>query len=80
MAHVLLLLFSPRAMFIASFACMCMEKGNTSFTALILAWGLLTSFSRVLLGRHYLGDVIAGVLLGVVITGLVTQVGETEQW
>ena len=57
-----------------------MEKGNTSFTALILAWGLLTSFSRVLLGRHYLGDVIAGVLLGVVITGLVTQVGETEQW
>ncbi len=33
-------------------------------TALFCAWAACTSASRVVMGRHYAGDVAAGVLLG----------------
>lgn len=32
---------------------------------IVIGWAATTSFSRVLLGRHFVFDVIAGVLLGV---------------
>ena len=63
-----------RAVFIAGFACVCWGWGNRPLCAAIAAWGLATAVSRALMGRHYIGDVIAGTALGLVTTALVTQV------
>ena len=64
-----------RAVFIAGFACVCWGWGNRPLCAAIAAWGLATSASRALMGRHYVSDVIAGIALGIVTTAIVTQVG-----
>lgn len=37
---------------------------DTLYTVLILLWALLVSLSRVFVGKHFLGDVLAGALLG----------------
>lgn len=63
-----------RAIFIASFACVYWQWEELWLTAAALGWGLMTSASRALMGRHYVGDVLAGIGLGVFITSLVTQV------
>jgi membrane-associated phospholipid phosphatase len=39
------------------------QQGTTP-GALFCAWAACTSASRVVMGRHYVGDVLAGVLLG----------------
>ena len=31
----------------------------------LISWAILTSYSRIYLGKHYLGDVICGALLGI---------------
>ena len=36
---------------------------------------MVTALSRALMGRHYLGDVMAGLLVGVATTAIVTKVG-----
>lgn len=36
----------------------------------------MTALSRALMGRHYLGDVVAGLLVGFVTTAIVTKVSE----
>ncbi|KAF3615765.1 putative ethylene-responsive transcription factor-like [Capsicum annuum] len=36
------------------------------FMVIVIGWAATTAFSRVLLGRHFVFDVVAGVLLGVV--------------
>jgi undecaprenyl-diphosphatase len=42
--------------------------------ALFLApWGLLVGFSRVVLGVHYLSDVVLGFLLGASLAGIVVS-------
>lgn len=41
--------------------------GPPWFAALILLWGPLMAFSRVLLGVHYLSDVLGGLALGLVL-------------
>jgi len=64
-----------RAVFIAGFACVCWGWGNRPLCAAIAAWGLATSASRALMGRHYISDVVAGIALGIVTTAIVTQVG-----
>ncbi|XP_059074138.1 probable lipid phosphate phosphatase beta [Cryptomeria japonica] len=72
---------ASRACFIGSFLCLCLQfleaqipgsvGGNQSvgiFRAvviLIMAWAIATSTSRILLGRHYVLDVMAGGCLGV---------------
>ncbi|GLJ14152.1 hypothetical protein SUGI_0227130 [Cryptomeria japonica] len=72
---------ASRACFIGSYVCLCLQLleaqmpgfvvGNLSvgfFRAvviLIMVWSIATSTSRILLGRHYLLDVIAGGCLGV---------------
>jgi undecaprenyl-diphosphatase len=37
------------------------------FTVLIICWGAIVCYSRVYLGVHYPGDVIAGAMLGTVV-------------
>lgn len=51
---------------------------NGNHTLLCLAavvWALVTASSRAMMGRHYVGDVLAGALLGVMTTAVITQVG-----
>lgn len=45
-----------------------------TFCALAIIWALLTGFSRAVMGRHYICDVLAGLLAGTCTTALVTQV------
>jgi len=50
-------------------------RATTPLLAVVLAcvWATCTAMSRVLLGRHYVSDVLAGALLGVAIAALVSQ-------
>ena len=41
------------------------------FTLAIILWALLTSYSRIYLGVHYPGDVMGGILLGLLLGFLV---------
>ena len=48
------------------------------YTVLTLIWALLTAYSRVYLGVHYVGDVVCGAVLGIfvalVVYGVFRQV------
>lgn len=55
---------ASRASFIAFFGVICLNGGNPLLAIALLVWGMLTAVSRALLGRHYLGDVVAGVVVG----------------
>lgn len=35
------------------------------FVPIVATWALITSISRVLLGRHFVFDVLAGIFLGI---------------
>lgn len=64
-----------RAMFLTLYALVWLQQGSQMAWAVpIVVWGLVTAFSRCLMGRHFLGDVLAGLLVGVLTTAVVTQV------
>jgi len=44
------------------------------FTILILAWVPLVSLARITMGLHYLSDVLAGMVLGVMVGLLILQI------
>ncbi|EIE23953.1 acid phosphatase/Vanadium-dependent haloperoxidase [Coccomyxa subellipsoidea C-169] len=65
---------AARAMFLALYALVWLQQGSQMAWAVpIIVWGLATAFSRCLMGRHFLGDVLAGLLVGVLTTAVVTQ-------
>ena len=39
-------------------------KGRGPFVATLFIWALLVSTSRVFLGKHFVGDVLTGALIG----------------
>ncbi|SMO36552.1 undecaprenyl-diphosphatase [Saccharicrinis carchari] len=47
---------------------------NTYYTAFMLIWSVLVSYSRIYLGVHFPGDVIGGLLLGALLGYLVYKV------
>lgn len=52
---------------------------NGSWMGLALSfWGVVVALSRALLGRHYLGDVCAGAVVGLLNTALITKVCPNE--
>lgn len=69
------LLSRCRASFIALFAAVCWHATSKPLAAVVLGWGAATAASRALLGRHFLGDVAAGCLVGAATTAVITQVG-----
>ena len=60
---------SSRAVFIGGMAWACMRS---HWRGLIVLWATGTASSRVLLGRHYVGDVVAGTLLGLALAAFMT--------
>jgi undecaprenyl-diphosphatase len=48
-----------------------MGLGSIGLGFLLLVWALLVALSRVAMGVHYLSDVLAGMVLGLVIAGVV---------
>lgn len=63
-----------RVGFVITFCFCCYHATNPTICAIILGWGLLTALSRAFMGRHYLGDVVAGLVLGLATTAVVTKV------
>jgi undecaprenyl-diphosphatase len=49
---------------LATFVLSLMKRKNLFFTFLILLWAAVIAYSRVYLGVHYPGDVLAGALAG----------------
>jgi len=65
---------SSRMSMVASLALMCTPLGISRQAGLsVLTWALLVAFSRVALGRHYASDVLAGLVLGIAVSGVVSQ-------
>ena len=65
---------ASRSMLVAGLFCVCKEFVPGFVVWLMVLWGVLTTMSRVLLGRHYLSDVMVGSLLGLAVTAIVTAV------
>mmetsp|Transcript_22258 Transcript_22258/g.37208 ORF Transcript_22258/g.37208 Transcript_22258/m.37208 type:complete len:203 (+) Transcript_22258:131-739(+) len=61
---------SSRAMFIAAMAYICIPS---SLRYVVMTWSAMTAMSRVILGRHYLGDVSVGCCLGVALAAALSQ-------
>jgi undecaprenyl-diphosphatase len=43
---------------------------NRFYTATIILWALINSYSRIYLGLHYPGDILAGMICGIVVAAL----------
>lgn len=48
------------------------------WVALVAAWAVTTSASRIFLGRHYVADVLVGFVLGLALAGAMTKVCPTS--
>lgn len=63
-----------RVVYMAAFASV-IAAANGSWMGLALSlWGVVVALSRALLGRHYLGDVCAGAVVGLLNTAIITKV------
>ena len=62
---------SSRCMFIASMALICLP--SLFWRVAIATWSVMTAMSRVVLGRHYLGDVTVGSMLGISLAAVLSQ-------
>lgn len=50
----------------------------TWLVCLSMVWAVFTSLSRVLLGRHYILDILIGGILGIIVTAIMTKVRSCE--
>lgn len=63
-----------RAFYVAAFACVYLRQWSLGVCLLAAAWGIATAASRAAMGRHYVGDVCAGIPLGILTVAIVTKV------
>lgn len=64
---------SSRCILIAAMLCV-FHMCPLWLVCLSIVWAVLTSLSRVLLGRHYMLDIIVGGVLGIAVTAIMTKV------
>lgn len=60
---------------LAALACVLLGAHHWALAAGAVLWAVVVAVSRAAMGRHYLGDVTAGLLLGLVTAATVTRVG-----
>lgn len=79
-SHTIFYLAAPacRAAFLALFAAACLADAQPAIATAVVVWGAVVALSRCLMGRHFMGDILAGLLVGVATTAVVTQVCYTE--
>lgn len=65
---------AANAFAIATFLWLRYRRESAWGAALIGIWALVTSYSRIYLGKHYPGDIVGGALLGVLIGLAVWQI------
>lgn len=70
---------ASRSVFIALMMVIFRSMCRPLAVVLACVWAVCTSMSRVLLGRHYVTDVVAGAAVGVGVAALVSQV-RTPAW
>jgi len=58
---------------VAVFVLSLLKKKNTTAIVLILAWACLIAYSRIYLGVHYPGDVMAGAMAGSLLGWMVAR-------
>lgn len=63
-----------RVTFLANYALLWLSGSHLPWALPIVLWAVATAVSRCLMGRHFFGDVLAGLLVGIVTTVVVTQV------
>ena len=63
-----------RAFYVAAFAYVYFSQWSTAICVLAAFWGATTALSRAAMGRHYVGDICAGMPLGILTVATVTQV------
>ena len=63
-----------RVTFLATFALMWLHARHTGVALAIVVWATATALSRCLMGRHYLGDVLAGNVTGVATAATLSKV------
>lgn len=64
---------ASRAFYVAAFACVYLRQWSLCVCLLVAMWGITTAASRAAMGRHYIGDVCAGIPLGLLTVAVVTQ-------
>lgn len=64
---------SSRVSFVALLAWVLLGRTHPWLGAGVAGWALATALSRAAMGRHYLSDVLAGLLLGVGTIGICTR-------
>lgn len=58
----------------AAFVVACLPRLDPRLRAAAAGWAATTALSRAAMGRHYLGDVLAGLAVGALNVALLTKV------
>ncbi|KAK9792681.1 hypothetical protein WJX73_009700 [Symbiochloris irregularis] len=64
---------AARVSALAAFAYVCCAHQSWGLVIAAAAWAVTVAVSRAAMGRHYLGDITAGLLLGLVTVAIVTK-------
>ncbi len=68
-----------RVSYVAAYTMVCLAQHSLLLNLLVCGWAVITALSRALMGRHYIGDVVVGLLLGILTTAVVTKVVTCSQ-
>ncbi|KQC34116.1 transmembrane PAP2 superfamily protein [Nonlabens sp. YIK11] len=58
---------SSSAIGLATFVCLLLWKSQRVLCIITIIWAILVAYSRVYLGLHYLGDILMGAVMGVLL-------------
>ncbi|KAK9830845.1 hypothetical protein WJX74_009639 [Apatococcus lobatus] len=64
---------ASRVVYMAAFASIVAAANGSAMGLATSLWGIVVALSRALLARHYLGDVCAGAVVGLLNTALITK-------